>query len=113
MNPGAELQYELGRAVNTLRRRSASTSDTTEKKALSRIIQRLDKQLAALDRADLLTVAKALADGIDALDDAVAAVKRGPFDGYLSALEGHFDDLSSLSAALHGLDALAPTPVAV
>ena len=110
MNPGAELQYELGRAVNTLRRRSASTSDTTEKKALSRIIQRLDKQLAALDRADLLTVAKALADGIDALDDAVAAVKRGPFDGYLSALEGHFDDLSSLSAALHGLDALARTP---
>ena len=112
MNPGAELQYELGRAVGTLRRRSASTSDTTEKKALSRIIQRLDKQLAALDRADLLTVAKALADGIDALDDAVAAVKRGPFDGYLSALEGHFDDLSSLSAALHGLDALVPTPAA-
>ncbi|MBK7564795.1 MAG: hypothetical protein IPI21_11155 [Propionivibrio sp.] len=112
MNPGAELQYELGRAVNTLRRRSASTSDTTEKKALSRIIQRLDKQLAALDQADLLTTVKTLADGIDTLNDAVAAVKRGPFDGYLSALEGHFDDLSRLSAALHNLDALAPTPAA-
>lgn len=112
MKPGAELQYELGRAVNTLRSRSASTSDASEQKALTRIIQRLNKQLAALDKGDQLTVAKTLADGLDVLEDAVAAVKRGPFDGYLSALEGHFDDLSSLSAALHCLDALAPTPVA-
>lgn len=110
MNPGAELQYEIGRAVNTLRRRQASTSDADEKKTLSKLIQQLNKPLATLDQADPLTVADTLADGMKALEGAVAAVRRGPFDGYLSALEGLLDNLSGLSGAVHAVDALPPTP---
>ncbi len=110
MNPGAELQYELSRAVNTLRRRQASTSDVSEQKALTRIIARLNKLLAALDQADLLGTADALADGVETLELAVAAVRHGPFDGYLAALEGHLNILSALSGTLHSLDALPPTP---
>ncbi|MBK7423434.1 MAG: hypothetical protein IPJ48_10235 [Propionivibrio sp.] len=110
MNPSAELQYELGRAVNTVRRRHASTGDTSEQKALTRVIQRLNKQVAALDQADLLSAANTLADGVEALEAAVTAARHGPFDGYLAALEGHLDNLSNLSAAMHGVDALASAP---
>ena len=110
MNPSAELQYELSRAVNTMRRRHASTGDTSEQKALTRVIQRLNKQLAALDQADLLSAANTLADGVEALEAAVMAARHGPFDGYLAALEGHLDNLSNLSGAMHGVDALASAP---
>lgn len=110
MNPRAELQYELSRAVNTLRRRCASSGDAREQKALGRIIGRLNKRLTALDRADLLASADALADGVEALEAAVAAARHGPFDGYLAALEGHIDTLYGLSGTMHGLDALAPAP---
>lgn len=110
MNPSAELQYELSRAVNTMRRRHASTGDSSEQKALTRVIQRLNKHLAALDQADLLSAANTLADGVEALEAAVTAARHGPFDGYLAALEGHLDNLSNLSGAMHGVDALASTP---
>jgi lysozyme family protein len=110
MNPGAELQYELGRAVNTLRRRAASTGDTPEQQALTKIVARLNKLLAGLDQADALTTANALADGQETLELAVAAVRHGPFDGYLVALEEHADTLSKLSGSLHGFDALLATP---
>ena len=110
MNPSAELQYELGRAVNTLRRRHASTGDSSEQKALTRVVQRLNKQLAALDQANLLSAANTLADGVEALEAALAATRHGPFDGYLAVLEGHLDNLSNLSGAMHGIDALASAP---
>lgn len=110
MNQGAELQYELARAVSTLRRRHASCSDASERKVLTRVIARLNKLLAALDRAPMLSAAEALADSIEKLERAVAAVKHGPFDGYLAALEAHLSSLAALSGAMHGVDALPPTP---
>ncbi|MBK7356636.1 MAG: hypothetical protein IPL29_08310 [Propionivibrio sp.] len=110
MNPGAELRNELGRAVNALRSRQVRTSDAKEKKALAGILQRLNKPPATLDEADRLTIANTLNDGMNALEEAVAAVKHGPFDGYLSALEGLLDNLSGLSGAVHRLDALPPAP---
>ena len=106
MNPGAELRNELGRAVNALRSRQVRTSDAKEKKALAGILQRLNKPPATLDEADRLTIANTLNDGMNALEEAVAAVKHGPFDGYLSALEGLLDNLSGLSGAVHRLDAV-------
>lgn len=110
MNPGAELQYELARAVATLRRRHASSIDPGERKALARIIVRLNKRLATLDQASLLGAAEALADALERLEGAVAAAKHGPFDGYLAALEGHLNSLSALSGAMHSLDSLPATP---
>lgn len=110
MNPAAELQYELALAVTTLRRRQASTVDVNEQKALTRIILHLNKRLASLDQASTLSAAEALTDAIDELEAAVAAVKHGPFDGYLAALEGHLNSLSTLSGALHGADSLPSAP---
>lgn len=113
MHPTQQLEYELSRAVNTLRRRHASTGDRTERETLTQIMRRLNKRLATLEKAapaDLLKAANALADATDDLEEAVAAANHGPFDGYLAALEGHLDTLSELSGALHGLDALPATP---
>jgi lysozyme family protein len=113
MHLAEQLQYELSRAVNSLRRRHASTGDEAERKVLTRVMQRLNKRLATLEKADTtdpLTAANALADATDDLEEAVAAANHGPFDGYLAALEGHLDVLSELSGALHGLDALPATP---
>jgi lysozyme family protein len=110
MNPGAELQYEIARAITTLRRRHAITSDAGERKVLTRVIQRLNKRLAALDQAPTLAVAQTLTESLERLEIAVAAAKHAPFDGYLSALEGHFDSLSALSGAIHKRDCLPPTP---
>jgi lysozyme family protein len=110
MNPNAELQYELGRATNSLRRRQASTCDASEQKALTRVIRRLNKKLVALDKTDFLGASVILSDSVDDLEAAVAAANHGPFDGYLSALEGHLDTLANLSGAMHGAEALSATP---
>lgn len=110
MAPDAELQDELARAAGTLRRRHASSADAREQKILARLIKRLEQRRAALARAAAPSVADTLADAFDTLEDAVAAARSGPYDGYLRALESHFDQLSSLSGALHRRDALPPAP---
>jgi lysozyme family protein len=110
MTPGAELQYELGRAATTLRRRLGSTADAQEQQLLGRVVAQLNVQIAALDQADLLATAATLADAVEILETVVGAVRHGPFDGYLAALENHFDNLFALSGNLHGFDALPPAP---
>ena len=108
MAPDAELQDEFARTATTLRRRQASSADARERKALARLIKRLEQRRTALDRDAAPSVADTLADAVETLEDAVAAVRHGPFDGYLRALESHLDQLSRLSGALHRLDALPP-----
>ena len=110
MHPAAELQVELTLALATLRRRRASTGETTEQKTLTRVIARLGKIVNALEGAAPLTTGELLCDAIERLETAVAAARHGPFDGYLAALEGHFAQLSTISGTLHAGDALAPTP---
>lgn len=110
MLAAAELQIELTLVLATLHRRRASTGEAAERKALTRLIARLGKTVSALEGAAPLGTAERLADAIERLETAVAAARHGPFDGYLSALEGHFARLSALSGALHAGDALAPTP---
>lgn len=110
MAADAELQDELDRAATTLRRRQASCADARERKALTRIIKRFEQRLVAFDRATAPCVAETLADAVEMLEDAVAAARSGPYDGYLRALESHFDQLSSLSGALCRRDALPRTP---
>ena len=90
MHPAAELQVELTLVLATLRRRRASTGETTEQKVLTRVIARLGKVVVALDAAAPLATAELLGDAIERLETALAAARHGPFDGYLAALEGHF-----------------------
>ncbi len=105
-----ELRYEISRSINTLRRRSAATADNKERKDLATAIQDLNDKLDILDQADLLNTALVLTDASQTLEKAVGAARTGPFDGYLSALEGHLDRLNRLSGAMHGQEALPPAP---
>jgi len=105
MTPAEQLPCEIGRALLTLRRRRASTHDVGERDALAQTIDALEQQLTGLAAADELAVAAALPDAQEALERALAAVRRGPFDGYLRALEAHFDDFAAIAAVLH-----APPP---
>jgi len=76
MNPGAELQYELRRAANMLRRRQGSMADTSERQVLGEVIAQLNGQIVALDQADLLHTAALLADAVDVLISGSAAQTR-------------------------------------
>ena len=106
MDLAEELRFEISRSINTLRRRQANTADTKEGKAIQVAIDALNDKLDSLDQADLLAAAIILADAADDLEKAVAAARRGPFDGYLSALEGHLDSFYRLSGEMHARDAL-------
>lgn len=105
-----ELRHELSRAINTLRRRHANTTDAAERKAIRGSIEALNRKIAVLNQAQLLDAAATLALAAQDLERAVAAARLGPFDGYLSALETHIDRLNHLSGAMHAQESLAPAP---
>lgn len=105
-----ELRHELSRAINTLRRRHANTTDAAERKAIRGSIEALNRKIATLDQAQLLDAAATLTLATEDLERAVAAARLGPFDGYLAALEVHVDRLNQLSGAMHAQESLAPAP---
>ncbi len=105
-----ELRHELSRAINTLRRRHANTTDAAERKAIRGSIEALNRKIAMLDQAQLLDAAATLTLATEDLERAVAAARLGPFDGYLAALEVHIDRLNQLSGAMHAQESLAPAP---
>lgn len=105
-----ELRHELSRAINTLRRRYANTTDAGERKSIRGAIEALNRKIAMLDQAQLLDAAATLTLAAQDLERAVAAARLGPFDGYLSALETHIDRLNQLSGAMHAQESLAPAP---
>jgi lysozyme family protein len=105
-----ELRHELSRVINTLRKRHANTTDAAERKAIKGAIAALNRKIAVLDQAHLLSAATTLTLASQDLERAVAAARLGPFDGYLAALETHLDRLNQLSGAMHAQESLAPAP---
>jgi len=110
MNLTEQLRYEVSRSINTLRRRYANTADEAEKKTIVKLIAALGKKLTLLDQAALLDAADTLADTSTELENAIAAAKSGPFDGYLAAVEEHLHNLYTLSGAMHQSESLPPAP---
>ncbi len=108
MDPIEELRFEISRSISTLRRRHANTADAKEKKAIIKTVESLNGKLSMLNQATLLDAAVTLSDATQDLEQAIAAAKKGPFDGYLAAIEGHMDRLQMLSGEMHGRDRLPP-----
>jgi len=102
-----QLRKEIKASSKTLARRLDSSADEAEKAVLRRASSLLDEAASGLGRASGLGIANAIADTIDALVSAVGSVKMGPFDGHLSALEGHLRRLNMLSGQLHAGESLA------
>jgi hypothetical protein len=89
MNLMKQLRYEVSRSIHTLQRRYANSADDAEKKTILRLIAAMEKKQRQLEHPTLLAAANLLADTNAKLEKAIAAVKTGPFDGYLTAMEEH------------------------
>ena len=100
------VKTEIKAAIKTLARRGSSSADPKEKQAIAAIVDELNGELSALKRATLLQAATCIANATEALEHAVAVAKQGPFDGYLTAIEGHLVRLNRLSGAAHAGDGL-------
>jgi lysozyme family protein len=110
MNLSEQLRYEVNRSLNSLRRRSANTTDAAEKKTITRLIASMGKKLGLLEGEGLLGAADILSDIGTELEAAIVAAKTGPFDGYLAAMEEHLHNLYTLSGAMHASESLPPAP---
>jgi lysozyme family protein len=110
MNPATQLRLEIRRAIGTLQRRHATSTDQAERRTIKATIAALNRKIAVVNQVRLLDVAKAVSSATDDLQRVVGAARIGPFDGYLSALEGHLEALYALSGQVHAIDALAPAP---
>jgi lysozyme family protein len=62
---------------------------SAQEQAIAAVVEQLKGELSALKGATLLQAATCLANATEALEGAVAAARQGPFDGYLTAIEGH------------------------
>lgn len=110
MSPVQQLRQEINRAIATLRRRHGSTTDEAEKKEILNSIKALNRKLPVLNQAALLDAANVLAAATEVLEQAVAAARTGPFDGYLAAIEGHLSKLFALSGEMHARESLPAAP---
>ena len=107
-----QVRSEIRASINTLGRRFGSTADEAERKAIGDAIDDLNDELTLLNQASLLQAASSVASATAILEKAVAAVKLGPFDGYLAALESHLTRLNVLSGKAHEGDSLERAVVA-
>lgn len=97
-------------SLATLAERESTTADTAEKEEIA--IAKLEVQAAIRDLAerDLLASARAVSDASVALEQAVKAARRKPFDVYLERLQRHIAALDEARGAMHEVDALPPAP---
>jgi lysozyme family protein len=100
------VKTEIKAALATLARRGGSSADEKERQVIAAIRDELMGEASALKKANLLQVATCIANATEALEHAVAAARQGPFDGYLSAIEGHLARLNRLSGTAHASDGL-------
>ena len=101
-----DLRREVNAAIDTLGRRFGSTTDEQEKSVILERIDALNGELSILNQAALLDAAGSLASVTVELEQAVAAARLGPFDGYLTAIEKHLARLNQLSGKLHARESL-------
>jgi lysozyme family protein len=100
------VKTEIKAAIATLCRRGGSSADDKERQAIAAIVVDLEGELSSLKGATLLQAATCIANATQALERAVGAASVGPFDGYLTAIEGHLTRLYRLSAMAHESDGL-------
>ena len=100
------VKAEIKAAIATLTRRGSSSADEKEQQAIAAVVAGLEGEVSALKGATLLQTANCIANATEALERAVAAARQGPFDGYLTAIEGHLVRLNRLSGTAHAGDGL-------
>jgi lysozyme family protein len=97
-------------SLATLAQRRDTTPDEAEKEEIAIAMLEVQSAIRDLALADLLASAKAVSDAAEALEGAVRAAKRKPFDIYLERLQRHIAALDEARGAMHEGDALPPAP---
>src|SRR5262245_21520888 len=105
-----DVRRALLAAAETLSRRARNSADAAEQATLREVIESLRREAGAHPADNLLAAAEILANATTGLERALAAVRHGPFNGYLAALEKHFASFNRLSGRLHRRDALGRAP---
>jgi lysozyme family protein len=106
MGQTESLQREIAASIETLERRLVSSADAREKRAIAATLIVLSAEQSRLRQSDLLGRLQSLSLARDELEKAVGAAQRGPFDGYLCALEHHIERLDRISGRFHAKLAL-------
>jgi lysozyme family protein len=106
-----EARKEIVATLGVLMQRRADTADAAEKTAITRSIKALNRELDKLEQAELLDAAIGIAAAADAVETAVAAARKGPFDGYLAALDGALRRLGRIGGEMHRLESLPSAEV--
>lgn len=107
----ADMRREINRAINTLTRRFAATTDEAERAAIREAIDGLNGELDGLNQGELLDAVGTLSAATEELERAIAAARKGPFDGYLAAVESHLHNFNVLGGEVLAREALAPAPL--
>jgi lysozyme family protein len=108
-----EVQMARGAMFDALKAmadRFEATPDAAERTVITDSMDRLNGLIGQLALEDLLQSANAVADATTAVQSAVAAAKKGPFSGYLTALERIMGQLDDSIGAIHATKSLAPAP---
>src|SRR5262245_33063788 len=95
MSDNSASQVQLVAAIGVLVKRRGNTTDPAEKAAINAAIDELNGDLQDLDRAELLDAARIVSGASDALEKVVASAKLGPFDTFLSDIQGIIDRLQN------------------
>src|SRR5882724_879335 len=103
---------ELVAAINILTRRWSATTDDNEKKSIDEAIDDLNDKISFLAQAQLLQAAQAVAAATDELEKVVASAKTGPFDSFLSEIEGSIKRLNQVQGQMHASESLPRVEVA-
>lgn len=99
-------------SLATLAQRRDTTPDQAEKEEIAVAMLEVQSAIRDLALADLLASAGAVSDAAEALEGAVRAARRKPFDVYLEKLQRHIAALDEARGAIHEADALPPAPEA-
>lgn len=97
-------------SLATLAERRDTTADPAEKEEIALAMLEVQSAIRDLALADLLGSARAASDASQALEQAVRAARRKPFDVYLEKLQRHIAALDEARGAMHEADALPPAP---
>lgn len=102
---------EIVAAMNVLVVRRANTADPAEKAAIQEALATLSDTLQDLNQASLLQAAQLVANATDELEKVVASARMGPFDSFLSDIQGVIQRLQAQQAAMHASESLPSADV--
>ncbi len=102
---------EIVAAMNVLVTRRGNTADPAEKAVIKDALDTLSGILQDLNQASLLQAAQLVANATDELEKVVASARLGPFDTFLSDIQGVIQRLQGQQAAMHATESLPSADV--